>query len=93
MKEIYEYDGDLVEIGTNDYPMIVYGSMIEAQINKRRFPNHPLTMYIHAYRVSVEEYREHIEIYNSTTEEDVEEIKKLHREQLSKSRSYTLKKV
>lgn len=93
MKEIYEYDGDLVEIGTNDYPKIIYGSMIEVQINKRRFPNHPLIMYIHAYHVSVEEYHEYIEIYNSTTEEDVEEIKKLHREQLSKSRSYTLKKV
>lgn len=92
MKEIDESDGELVKVGVYDSPMIIlYDAIKEANINERRVPKHPLTMYIRTYWIEVEEYFESSEIYNSTTEEDIEKIKQIHLNQISNGTSYVLK--
>ena len=89
MAEILSNDGDLVKVGVYDYPVVIlYGAMKEAGIDSRRIPVSSLTMYIRAYWVEVEEYREETELYDSTTKEDIEEVKRIYLEQ---NYSYTLK--
>ncbi len=92
MLEMEENNGDVVKIGVYDSPMIIlYDSLEEAGISENRVPKHPLTMYIRTYWIEVEEYSEFSEIYDSTTEEDIEEIKQIHLKQISNGTSYVLK--
>ena len=94
MLEMEENNGDVVEIGVYDYPMIIlYDSLEEAGISEERVPIQAIHMYVDNYRVDLNIDRKNIILYNSITENDVEEIKELYRKQLSKSPSYTLKKV
>ena len=50
-------------------------------------------MYIHTYRTTVYNgYKGNYQIFNSTTEEDIEAIKKEYSEQIKSSSAYTLHK-
>ena len=82
MDKILNNNRDLVKVGTYDYPVVILCEAIkEAGIDLRRIPDSNITMYIRAYWVDVEEYSEEIELYNSATKEDIEEIKNIYFEE------------